>query len=81
MDPKLQYLAPNDKDMAIIHKEEAQVERGSPSLEQTDAKRERRVLWKQDLLIIPVLWLIFFLAYLVSDLASFDRRDENASPC
>lgn len=57
--------------MVEIYKEEVRLEHaGVPkaygSVEEIDRKKERRVVWKQDLLIIPILWIIFFLGYLVS---------------
>ena len=50
-----------------------------PVLERTpiDARKERRLVLKQDLIIIPLLWIMFFVAYLVG--ASFNLFAEQSS--
>ena len=51
-----------------VYVEDAEAPSGSARREtpSIDARKERRLVLKQDLIIIPILWVMFFLAYLVS---------------
>lgn len=65
----------HEKDMAEVTKEEVFVEdtEARNTLESgiaIDTRKEKQVVRKQDLLIIPILFAMFFLGYLVSNSTS-----------